>query len=270
MTIRTRPTRLVWKGTTSIVLLAGISLSGCATQPETKWIRNSAEGLFTKIPAEWKTFRIDPYAVDTVRLKPEKRDPGRWELLFDSAPNVKKAAARQHLESDLPRQLVGELSVQTLPLPDRFGAFGLRERLSLSVMRRFATFEFNDSPPPDPDGADEENIEANSGTNEIAVIEESFDPVDQFTEQGNPSVELLINEEYPATRKFPGAPQMRGSRVRFNWEVYDDRWVTIDQTILHDPKTDKIYRLVLKCEAACFKKNAKLASEISSSFTLKK
>jgi hypothetical protein len=251
-------------------LVAATTLAACGTQPDTKWIRNSSEGLFTKIPAEWKTYRIDPYAVDTVRLKPTKRTPPRWELLFDSTPNVKKAKARQNLESDLPRRLVGELSVQSLPLPNRFGQFGLRERLSLSAMRRFATFEFADSPPVDPESTDEENVEANTGTNEITAIEELFDPVDQFTEQGNPSIELLINEEYPADRKFPGAPQMRGNRIRFNWEVYDDRWVTIDQTILHDPKTTKIYRLVLKCEASCFKKNAKLASEISNSFTLKK
>lgn len=243
------------------------TLSACAETKDTSWIRNSSEGLFTKIPKEWKTYKVDPYAVETVRLTPTKRSPGRWQMLFDSSPGVTKAKARQHLEADLPKELVGELSVQTAPLPDRFGQRSLREELSISLMRRFATNEFRAAPQPDP--ADAELVEANSGTNELTSDELGLDPVEEFT-SGNPSFELLVNEEYPATHKFPGATQMRGARIRFNWEIYDDRWVTVDQTIVHDPKTNKIYRLVLKCEASCFKKNAKLASEISRSFTLKK
>jgi hypothetical protein len=262
-------------GATAVVLLSSLSLlGGCAATAETKWIRNSSEGLFTKIPATWKTYRIDPYAVDTVRLKPVKRSPNYWELLFDSAPNVKKAKARQHLEADLPKQLVGSLQSWTLPLPDRFGDSRLRERLSIGLMRQFSSFEFNAAPAPDPasvdsvDSADLENLDTNTGTNELAAGP-AGDPVEEFN-GGNPSIELLTYEEFPNMKKFPGAKNMRGLRIRYNWEIYDDRWVTVDQTILHDPKTNKMYRLVLKCEAACFKKNAKLASEISNSFTLKK
>jgi hypothetical protein len=256
-------------GASVVALLSSVSaLAGCASTAETKWIRNSSEGLFTKIPKTWKTYRIDPYAVETVRLKPLKRSPDYWELLFDSAPNVKKAKARQHLEADLPRQLVGTLQSWTLPLPDRFGDTGLRTRLSVTLLRQFSSFEFDDAPPPDPASTDLENVETNTGTNELAPGP-AGDPVEEFR-NGNPSIELLLYEEYPAIKKFPGAPNMRGLRVRYNWEIYDDRWVTVDQTILHDPKTNKMYRLVLKCEASCFKKNAKLASEISNSFTLKK
>ncbi len=246
----------------------GVALSACSSTEDKKWIRNSSEGLFTRIPKEWKTYKIDPYVVDTVRLKPTKRSPNRWEMIFDSTPGVTRGKSRQNLEADLPKRLVGEMSVQKTPIPDKFGQLGLREELSISLMRRLATSEFGESPPPI--ASDVELAEANTGTNELAVTDAGFDPVAEFTEQGNPSVELLVNEEYPATHKFPGAPQMRGVHVRFNWEIYDDRWVTIDQTILHDPKTSKLYRLVLKCEASCFKKNAKLANEISRSFTLKK
>ncbi len=256
------------KGFVACIVALGTSLSACANTQETKWIRNSSEGLFTKIPRDWKTYKIDPYTVDTVRLKPQKRSPGRWEMLFDSAPGATRAKARQHLESDLPGGLVGELSVQTVPLPDRFGQRALREELSIGLMRQFSTNEFQAAPKPDP--ADAELVDANTGTNELATTNAGFDPVEEFTDKGNPSVELLLYEEYPSARKFAGAPQMRGARVRFNWEIYDDRWVTVDHTILHDPKTNKVYRLVLKCEASCFKKNAKLASEISRSFTLKK
>jgi hypothetical protein len=256
-------------GSAVVVLATSLSvLAGCASTTETKWIRNSSEGLFTKIPSGWKTYRIDPYAVETVRLKPTKRKPNYWELLFDSAPNVKKAKARQHLEADLPKQLVGSLQSWTLPLPDRFGDVGLRTRLSIGLMRQFASFEFKGSPPPDPASTDVENVETNVGTNELTAGP-AGDPVDEFG-AGNPGIELLTYEEYPNMKKFPGAPNMRGLRIRYNWEIYDDRWVTVDQTIIHDPKTNKMYRLVLKCEATCFKKNVKLASEISNSFTLKK
>ncbi len=245
----------------------GVALSACSSTEDKKWIRNSSEGLFTRIPKEWKTYKIDPFVVDTVRLKPTKRSPNRWETIFDSTPGVTRAKARQNLEADLPKRLVGEMSVQKTPLPDRFGQRSLREEMSISLMRQFSTNEFGASPQPDP--ADGELVEENTGTNELAVTEAGFDPVQEFTERGNPSVELLLNEEFPATHRFPGAPQMRGVHLRFNWEIYDDRWVTVDHTILHDPKTSKVYRLVLKCEASCFKKNAKLASEISRSFTLK-
>jgi hypothetical protein len=263
MSLRNRIAATTFAVATSLLVLAG-----CASTTETKWIRNSSEGLFTKIPSEWKTYRIDPYAVETVRLKPAKRKPNYWELLFDSAPNVKKAKARQHLEADLPKQLVGSLQSWTLPLPDRFGDRGLRTRASIELMRKFASFEFKGSPPPDPASTDLENVETNTGTNELTAGPIG-DPVAAF-DDGDPSVELLIYDEYPSMKKFRGAPNMTGLRIRFNVEIFDDRWVTVDQTILHDPKTNKIYRLVLKCEAACFKKNVKLASEISNSFTLKK
>jgi hypothetical protein len=255
----------------ALALVSAISVSvlaGCASTAETKWIRNSSEGLFTKIPATWKTYRTDPFAVETVRLKPTKRTPSRWELLFDSAPNVKKAKALQHLEADLPKQLVGAMQSWTLPLPTRFGDRGLRTRASIELMRQFASFEFKGAPPPDPASTDLENLDTNTGTNELAAGPVG-DPVAAF-DDGDPSVELLLYDEYPSMKKFPGAPNMRGLRIRFNLEIFDDRWVTVDQTVLHDPKTNKMYRLVLKCEAACFKKNVKLASEISNSFTLKK
>jgi hypothetical protein len=256
-------------GATALAAATSLSvLAGCASTTETKWIRNSSEGLFTKIPSEWKTYRIDPYAVETVRLKSAKRTPNRWELLFDSAANVKKAKARQHLEADLPKQLVGAMQSWTLPLPDRFGDSGIREALSIEFMRQISSTEFKGAPPPDPASTDLENVETNTGANDLTAGP-AGDPVVEFN-QGNPSIELLTYEEFPNMKKFPGAPNMRGVRIRYNWEIYDDRWVTVDQTILHDPKANKMYRLVLKCEAACFKKNVRLASEISNSFTLKK
>lgn len=252
-----------------VVLVSALTLAGCSTSAEKRWVKNAGEGLFTRIPAEWESFVIDPYKVDSDRLKPVKRTPQRWQLLFDSAKGSSRETARQHLEADLPAKPVGELSVQPLPLPDRFGDADLRAAMSLDLMRRFAFFEFKRSPAPDPATAPEELLAANTGTNELAPGDIDIDVVASFN-SGDPSVELLSYEEYPNTRKFPGSPEMRGLRIRFNYEIYDDRWVTVDQKILHNPKTDKILRLVVKCEASCFHKNEKTIDSIMDSFTIKK
>ena len=221
------------------VATMAIALSGCSLAPQgdRRWVSNSQERMFTRIPKSWKTFEIDPYQVDSVRPTPQDRSTSRWSLIMDSAPKVSLASSRANLNNPLPAHLVAEMSVQPLPSDWEVGSSGtLREDLSPSALRQFSLIE--------------------SASNLI-------DPVKAFLD-GEPSVEVILNEE---VAKKNG---LRGSHLRFNYAAQKGKWVTIDHWILLDRGTKKLYRLIIKCESTCFKREYNEAKRISESWTVKK
>lgn len=225
----------------ALLLGASVALGACnvAPQSDQRWVSNSKERMFTRIPKSWKTFVIDPYKVDLTRPKGLKRSTSRWSLILDSQRSANLKGSRARLDENLPKTLVGEMSVRPLPSDWATGDPSTsREGVSVSSLRAFA---FNET-----------KAGASVG-----------DPVKQFLD-GTPSIEMIVNQE-PARKDG-----LRGSHIRFNYEVRPNSWVTIDQQVLVDRTTSKIYRLVLKCESTCFKRSYNEAKRISASWTVKK
>ena len=225
----------------AVTVVAASSLSACSIAPQSdrRWVSNSHERMFTRIPKSWKTFEINPYKVDRERLTPLARNSSRWSLIIDSAPKATLAASRKHLAAALPAHLVAEMSVRPLPSDWATGdSSQLREDVSPSLLRQYSLFE----------------------TVPSAKI---VDPVKSFLD-GNPSVEVVLNSELA---KKNG---LRGSHIRYNFEVEPNKWITIDQNILVDRATSKLYRLIMKCESLCFKRDYNEVKRISESWTVRK
>ena len=225
----------------TFALVATLGLGACniAPQGDRRWVSNSKERMFTRIPKAWKTFVIDPYKVDLSRPKPLKRNTSRWSLILDSASSANLKGSRARLLQNLPKSMIGEMSIRPLPSDWETGDPGtIRESVSPSYLREFS---FNETPAGKVLG----------------------DPVKQFL-AGEPTVEVILNQE---VAKKDG---LHGSHLRLNYKVNKDQWVTIDQQILVDRATKKMYRLVLKCESSCFKRSYNEAKRISASWTVKK
>ncbi len=217
------------------------SLAGCSFVPagDKRWVSNSQERMFARIPKTWQTFTTDPYKVDSERPKPLQRSTSRWSLVFDSAKGATEASSEKHLTSSLPRNLVGEMSVTPLSADWETGdTRATRELASVSRLRNYIAFETDGLP-----------IDT--------------DPVKDFLD-GSPSVEVVSYEEIA---KKNG---LRGIRLRANFKVDGDNWITIEQRALVDRDTRKLYRLVMKCESSCFKRNYSEVKRISNSWTIKK
>lgn len=90
----------------------------------------------------------------------------------------------------------------------------------------------------------------------------AFDPVEEW-QNGNEDFELIDYQEITT------GTGMRGNRVVFNWRVNGTDWVTIDQTTYLNPATSKYYRMLIKCEALCFKENLRLVRQIADSFQVR-
>lgn len=195
--------------------------------------------MFARIPKSWGTFTNNPYKLDSERPQPMERTTARWSLIFDSAKGATAESSKRHLTSNLPRNLVGEMSVTPLSGDWETGdTRATRELASVSRLRNFIAFETDGLP-----------IES--------------DPVKDFLD-GSPAVEVI---SYDEISKENG---LRGIRLRANFQIDEDNWVTIEQRALVDRDTRKLYRLVLKCESSCFKKNYEEIKRISNSWTIKK
>lgn len=222
-----------------VAAACGLGACSIAPQSDRRWVSNTQERMFTRIPKAWKTFEVNPYRVDRDRLTPLARNTSRWALIMDSAPTASLVKSREHLAAALPAHLVAEMSVQPLPGDWSTGDPGtLRESVSPSLLRQFSLIE-------------------------TVPDDQIFDPVKNFL-AGEPGVEVILNTE------LSKANGLRGSHLRYNYEVQPNKWVTIDQNILVDRTTSKVYRLVMKCSSPCFKRDYNEVKRISESWTVRK
>lgn len=207
-------------------------LAGCSTASSDRWLKNSQERMYVRVPKAWSTFTVDPYAQDRGRPAARKRNTARWSVTFDSAP---KPTAK-NLRLRYPAHPVGEMSVLPLNKDTATGGDELREYVSITQLRSIALDE---------------------------TTSNTFDPVKQYL-QGDPTVEVIRYDEI--ARK----DGMHGVALRFNYRPDGGRWVTIDQRILVDRTASKLYRLVLKCESSCYKRDYAQLRRIADSWTVRK
>jgi len=116
---------LIFSGTVllSALVLAG-ALAGCGGS-NYRFVNNSAEGAFFKVPSSWKIFplteqdtegRAPKLPVDTQRI---------WHIAFDAADKPDQA----HLELDRPTEPVGDVQIYALSSSDN-------DQVSASSLRR--------------------------------------------------------------------------------------------------------------------------------------
>lgn len=238
-------------------------LAGCSALPQGdhRWISNSKEGVYTRIPTAWRTYTVNPFEINTDRPTPLQRSPSSWTLIFDSSPRTSKAKNRtvnrdeekkssiKRLNQTFPAHLIGEMSVQPLPSDWETGNSDptYREGVSITDLRNSA---FNELA-----AADREALY-------VGLV--SGDVVKSFM-AGDPSYEVVTYKEIANTKTG-----LRGIHLRMNWQVEPFKWTTVDEQILLDRATKKVYRLVIKCEASCFKRNYREAKRIASNWTVKK
>jgi|SRR5215213_5218410 len=105
------------------LVLAGV-LASCGGN-EYRFVNNSAEGAFFKVPNSWKVFplteqdgegRVPKLPVDTERI---------WHMAFDAADDPDQA----HLDLDRPTDLVGDVQIYALSSSDN-------DQVSQSSLRR--------------------------------------------------------------------------------------------------------------------------------------
>src|SRR2546423_14573312 len=106
-----------------VLVLAGV-LAGCGGN-NYKFVNNSAEGAFFKVPGAWKIHplteqdaegRAPKMPVDTQRI---------WHIAFDAA----KQPDQEHLNLDRPTDPVGEVQIYALSSSDN-------DQVSQSSLRR--------------------------------------------------------------------------------------------------------------------------------------
>jgi hypothetical protein len=88
------------------------------------------------------------------------------------------------------------------------------------------------------------------------------DPVRLVEEGSNPNLELVSLEDVSTADGF------RGERMVFNLQVTPGQYVTIDQTALMNNDLTEIYRLLLKCESACYEDHRSEINGIVDSWTI--
>jgi hypothetical protein len=88
------------------------------------------------------------------------------------------------------------------------------------------------------------------------------DPVQLVEEGSNPNIELVSLEDRSTSDGF------RGERMVFNFQVSPGQYVTIDQTALMNNDLTEIYRLLIKCESACYEDHRSEINGIVDSWTI--
>lgn len=257
---------MIWRATRVARTMAVVGLlASCSALPQGdhRWISNSKEGIYTRIPTAWRTYSVNPFELNTERPAPLPRTPPRWTLIFDSAPLSSKAknkvvardeekkASIQRLQKTFPDHLIGEMSVSPISSDWQVGNSNpsTREALSINRLRNMA---FNELSPDD------------ASSLYSALQTESSDDVVKAFLAGDPDIEVVT---YSEVAKKNG---LHGLHVRMNRQIEPYKWTTVDEQVLLDRSERKMYRLLIKCESTCFKRNYSEAKRIASNWTVKK
>jgi hypothetical protein len=88
-------------GAAAAVVL-GVAVAACGTN-DYRYVSNSSEGAFFKVPRSWELFRVRQEA-PTDRPAPATSGEGPWHVVFDSAPDADEA----HMDESAPEHPVGQ------------------------------------------------------------------------------------------------------------------------------------------------------------------
>lgn len=98
----------------------------------------------------------------------------------------------------------------------------------------------------------------------LNILRDAIVPLSQWVSRPTADTPLFeIYDDYEVVEK--GA---RGVRTIFTF-TYKGVAQTIDQTAMISPDNSKVYLFIIRCTNSCYKKNEKLMTEISNSFTVR-
>lgn len=220
----------------SVVVLGGCTATS-VRGTDAGYISNPQEEVYVKVPTAWKQFTIDPYQAISDRIDGLKRSPNGWSRMADASPKP----FLRHSEQAAPQHPIAVLSVLPLPTDWRRQNTNGRDGISLGLLRSLS--------------AGEAGIDA--------------DPLDAFN-QGDPAVEIISYRDEFLDGKTWGTHTRVNLRIETDAEdPAKDVWTTIDQWALVDYRQSKLYRLTVKCEASCFRRNKSELDRIVNSFRIK-
>jgi hypothetical protein len=86
---------------TVVLLVATAALAACGAN-DYRYVNNSSEGAFFKVPSDWKLYRVKPEEVTDRLTTPRSASP--WHVVFDSAGSP----AVEHADEVRPEAPVGQ------------------------------------------------------------------------------------------------------------------------------------------------------------------
>lgn len=93
------------------------------------------------------------------------------------------------------------------------------------------------------------------------VLDGEYDPIQLYSE-GNPDLEIVRYEDITTD------DGLRGNRIILNVRLDEGDYVTLDQVALVDAGTERLYRLLVKCDAGCYLDNQDEIDEVVDSWTV--
>jgi hypothetical protein len=121
------------------LLASGVALSGCAANQtdNANWLVNSQERTYVEIPPKFKRFTVNQFKVDKFDRSAERisalpRNPGNWEVIFDSAKKPQVA----NFDADRPTSMVGQVAVYSLS-DDWTNTPNFRQGVNLTELRSY-------------------------------------------------------------------------------------------------------------------------------------
>lgn len=197
-------------------IAAAVALAACGT--DYHYVKNSDEGVYLKVPNDWKLYDEEQYFRATL----EEPSPAQlrdlreheWATAFDSDPNPNPRNLNA-LESSHPHGFA------------RIHEIGIDEHDTFSMQ---------------------------TARNIVA-------PVDELIDAG--AAQVLDADE----RTLDGG--FRLSHIVVNLGLEKGGYTTLDQTVVVDADTTKLYILALGCSDTCYEKNKDEITSLVDSWTVK-
>ena len=200
-----------------LVVAAALGFAACGTSYH--YVKNSDEGLYLKVPNDWKLYDEDQFFRATL----EKPSPAQlrdlrqheWATAFDSDPN---------------------------PSPRNLNALDSKHPHGFARIHEI--------------GIDEhDTFSMQSARNLVA-------PVDELIDAG--AAQVLDAEE----RTLDGG--FRLSHIVVNLGLQKGGYTTLDQTVVVDADTSKLYILAIGCSDTCYERNKDEIHSLVDSWTVRK
>jgi len=197
-------------------VVAAVALAACGT--DYHYVKNSDEGVYLKVPNDWKLYDEEQYFRATL----EKPSPAQlrdlreheWAAAFDSDPN---------------------------PSPSNLNALDSRHPHGFARIHDI--------------GIDEhDTFSLQSARNLVA-------PVDELIDAG--AAQVLDADEFSLDGGF------RGSHIVVNLGLEKGGYTTLDQTVVVDADTTKLYILALGCSDTCYEHNKDEIKSLVDSWTVR-
>lgn len=212
-------------------LVAALVVAACAPSGH-RYVKNSSEGLYFKIPHDWELYDEDAILEfqeeDLSPLELEETREGGWQVYFDAAPRP----SIDHLGELVTKHPNGQAQIIELGPT-------ARDTISMERLRNliFPIDEVSDF--------DSSLVELVDGK--------------EIHEDGVSGVQFVFNIDARVPALIETGTLEEGDR----------RFATFNQTALIDERTETLYVLLVSCSVRCYEANKGTIDDVVESWTVK-